>query len=190
MVDSDLVQSIDSHSQTLPRGAVWSRFRCKLKSRPARSCLRWVLSMINALSGSRKRWSLPSAGPRVRGTPSPRGPERAVNILSSQLSKNALPPDGASSDPFPDTLTVGAHSFYRRDHTPRTLRQLPARHGNAPFLEDTDHLRSIERPLSHTGNLSPRLQWDQLRSLSRFDRQTFPSALCRYSLETLITYNS
>lgn len=97
-----------SHSQTLPRGAVWSRFRCKLKSRPARSCRKWVLSMISALSGSRKRWSLPSAGPRVRGTPSPRGPERAVNILPLRFSKNALSPDGASSDPIPDTLTVEA----------------------------------------------------------------------------------
>lgn len=70
-----------SHSQTLPRGAVCSRFRCRLKSRPARSWRRWVLSMMSARSGSRKRWSLPSAGPRVRGTPSPRGPDRAVNIL-------------------------------------------------------------------------------------------------------------
>lgn len=111
-------QSGDSHSQTLPRGAVWSRFRCKLKSRPARSCLRWVLSMISALSGRRKRWSLPSAGPRVRGTPSPRGPERAVNILSSRSPKIALSRDGALSDPIPDTLTAAAFLSLVTDRPP------------------------------------------------------------------------
>lgn len=124
--DNDSVQSSDSHSQTLPRGAVWSRLRCKLKSRPARSCLKWVLSMISALSGRRKRWSLPSAGPRVRGTPSPRGPERAVNILSSRSPKIALSRDGALSDPIPDTLTAAASSrswpiHHHPSNTPRLL---------------------------------------------------------------------
>ena len=86
--------------------------RWRLKSRPARSCRSWVLSMTSALSGSRKRWSLPSAGPRVRGTPSPRGPERAVNILPLlRFPKIAWSRDGASSDPIPDTLTVGASSL-------------------------------------------------------------------------------
>lgn len=92
------------HSQTLPLGAVWSRLRWRLKSSPARSWRRWVLSMPRALSGSRKRWSLPSAGPRVRGTPSPRGPERAVNILVF-LQVLISPPRGdACSDLIPDTL--------------------------------------------------------------------------------------
>lgn len=83
-----------------------SRFRCRLKSRPARSCRRWVLSMTSARSGSRKRWSLPSAGPRVRGTPSPRGPDRAVNILSPGSARNASSPGLAfSCDRLtPDTL--------------------------------------------------------------------------------------
>ena len=78
---------MNSHSQTLPRGAVWSRLRWRLKSKPARSCRRCVLSMTSALSGSRKRWSLPSAGPSVLGTrPTPSGPDRAVNIFVLPIS--------------------------------------------------------------------------------------------------------
>lgn len=106
----------NSHSQTLPRGAVCSRFRCRLKSRPARSCRRWVLSMTRARSGSRNRWSLPSAGPRVRGTPSPRGPDRAVNILPPGSARIASRREVASSCDrlTPDTLI--------RDGTPRPFR--------------------------------------------------------------------
>lgn len=82
-------KAVNSHSQTFPRGAVCSRFKCRLKSRLARSCRKWVLSMLSARSGSRKRWSLPSAGPRVRGTSSPRGPDRAVNILPPGSARTA-----------------------------------------------------------------------------------------------------
>lgn len=106
----------NSHSQTLPRGAVCSRFRCRLKSKPARSCRRWVLSMMRARSGSRKRWSLPSAGPRVRGTPSPWGPDRAVNILPPGSARIASQCEMAFSCDCltPDTLI--------RDGNPRPFR--------------------------------------------------------------------
>ena len=130
--------------------------------------------MIRALSGSRKRWSLPSAGPRVRGTPSPRGPERAVNILSPRSSRIALSRDGASSDPIPDTLTAAGSLalvinqsttsplshfdlfFFRRSIYDRTRKQSSRqvwKNGGWLFVRvsSTEHARDTHRR-TVTGN--------------------------------------
>ncbi|KAG7206844.1 hypothetical protein KM043_000748 [Ampulex compressa] len=160
----ELVGGSDSHSQTLPRGAVCSRFGWRSKSSPARSCRRWVLSMTSALSGNKKRWSLPSAGPRVRGTPSPRGPDRAVNILPLRLPKIALSRDAPSSGPSPDTLSEEGGSLPRLGS--RTLG-----HSSTAWTTEPRTDRA-PAPLSSRGDLDRR---ETLRLSGANDRRSKPS---------------